>query len=731
MTEHLDLDDCAAEPIRIPGGIQPHGALLVLSPADFSVLQSSVNAAAVLGMESGAAPLSIDDLPPTAPDLAGELRAWLADGELQMLRSITIGGQPCQVSAHRTAQGVIVEVEHVAEADLEHFDRMLPRLRQFLDRVEAVHDLDQLCHETAREIRRLTRFNRVVIYRFDADWNGTVIGEDGDGVLPSYMDLRFPATDIPAQARDLYRLNRLRLIPTATYDPVPLTPPLLDGAPLDMSLAALRSVSPVHREYMRNMGTAASMSVSLLIDRQLWGLISCHHATPMTVPPQVRAACDFLGRVVAQQIGGRERMGEVSSRFDLKEVETDLVTRLAREDSYQIGLANNPELWMRLAGGAGAALVTGDKVLTVGQAPSAPQVIALARWLERRHLGGVFETDCLEAQWPEGADMVDTASGVLAVPISQLHASFMLWFRPEQVRTVTWGGDPTKAASPVDGRLHPRQSFEIWKELVRGRSQPWTRAEVESAASFRGAIVDFVLRRAEERAELTDELERSNKELEAFSYSVSHDLRAPFRHIVGYAELLADKEDALDSTSRHYLDSIRASALSAGQLVDDLLNFSRLGRSQLTMTQIDVQKLVDELRRSASTDIQDRRVEWDIGTLPVAWGDGALLRQALANLMDNALKYSRHSDPARIAIKGEQTDRQTVYSVTDNGVGFDMAYASKLFGVFQRLHRVDEFEGTGIGLALVKRIIDRHGGWIRAHGTLGGGATFTFGLPKR
>jgi light-regulated signal transduction histidine kinase (bacteriophytochrome) len=731
MTERVDLDDCAAEPIRIPGGIQPHGALLVLSPADFRVLQSSVNVAAVLGMDGGAAPRVLDDLPACTPDLAGELRAWLADGELQMLCSIIIGGKPHQVSAHRTAQGVIVEFEPVEEADLEHFDRMLPRLRQFLDRVEAVHDLDQLCYETAREIRRLTQFNRVVIYRFDEDWNGTVIGEDGDGVLPSYMDLRFPATDIPAQARDLYRMNRLRLIPTATYEPVPLAPPLLDGAPLDMSLAALRSVSPVHREYMRNMGTAASMSVSLLIDRQLWGLISCHHATPKTVSPQVRAACDFLGRIVAQQIGVRERMQEVSSRFDLKEIETELVARLSREDNYQIGLANNPGLWMRLAGGAGAALVTGDTVLTVGDAPSAARVLALARWLGGRHLGGVFETDSLQSVWPDGGDVAGTASGVLAIPISQLHASFMLWFRPEQVRTVAWGGDPHKAASLVDGRLHPRRSFEIWKELVRGRSRPWSRAEVESAADFRGAIVNFVLRRAEERAELTDELERSNNELEAFSYSVSHDLRAPFRHIVGYAELLSDREHALDTTSRHYLDSIRASALSAVQLVDDLLNFSRLGRSQLSMTQVDMQKLVEELRRSAGTDISDRAVEWDIGALPAAWGDGALLRQALANLIDNALKYSRHSDPARIIIKGEVIDRQTVYSVTDNGVGFDMAYAGKLFGVFQRLHRVDEFEGTGIGLALAKRIIDRHGGWVRAEGTPGEGATFTFGLPTR
>lgn len=327
--------------------------------------------------------------------------------------------------------------------------------------------------------------------------------------------------------------------------------------------------------------------------------------------------------------------------------------------------------------------------------------------------------------------MADRASGVIAIPISQIRASFVIWFRPEVVRTVTWSGDPRKPVEPGTDRLHPRQSFQGWKEQVCGRSLPWSRNEVQSAADFRNAIVNFFLRRAEERAELADELERSNKELEAFSYSISHDLRAPFRHIVGYSELLSEREPDLDETSRHYLDSIHGAALSAGQLVDDLLNFSRLGRSQLATSGVDMEKLVAEIRRSVQGDLTGRQVEWTVEPLPPAYGDASLLRQALANLIDNALKYSRHEPTAHIRIRGESGEKETVYSVSDNGVGFDMAYVGKLFGVFQRLHRVDEFEGTGIGLALTKRIIDRHGGWIRAEGTLGEGATFTFAIPKR
>jgi chemotaxis family two-component system sensor kinase Cph1 len=320
---------------------------------------------------------------------------------------------------------------------------------------------------------------------------------------------------------------------------------------------------------------------------------------------------------------------------------------------------------------------------------------------------------------------------LVAVPISTLHPSFIMWFRPEVIHTVNWGGDPKKpTVSEIDMRIHPRKSFETWKENVRDQSAPWSVAEVQSAAEFRNAVVNFVLKRAEERAELTEELQRSNKELESFSYSISHDLRAPFRHILGYAQLLGEEEDGLKAISRHYLTGISNAALSAGQLVDDLLRFSQLGRASLNMSSIDMQKVAGEVQRSFENATDERRIEWRIGALPVGYGDAPLVRQAIYNLADNAVKYTRDRDPAIIEIEGRDEGDRTVYTVRDNGVGFDMAYGGKLFQVFQRLHHIEDFEGTGIGLALTKRIIDRHGGSISADGKLNEGASFSFTLPK-
>ncbi len=386
---------------------------------------------------------------------------------------------------------------------------------------------------------------------------------------------------------------------------------------------------------------------------------------------------------------------------------------------------------MQLAGAGGAAVMVGEELITVGETPEPAHIRELVTWLHNRPVEDFFETDRLALLLPEAEPYAAMASGLAVARISQIHSSYILWFRPETIRTVTWGGDPYAKQTDASGNLHPRRSFSQWQELVRLRAVPWSRAETHTLREFRTAIVNFVLRRAEERAALTDELQRTNKELEAFSYSVSHDLRAPFRHIVGYAELLNEREKSLDGTSRHYLDNIIDAAISAGRLVDDLLTFSQMGRATLAKTRVDAEKLVREVRRRLEYDIRDRDIDWQVGALPPTWGDATMLRQAFMNLIGNAIKYSRDRKPAIITITGETTPTETIYTVTDNGVGFDMAYVGKLFGVFQRLHRVEEFEGTGIGLALTRRIVERHEGWIDAQSAPDAGATFRFALPRQ
>ena len=724
--QDIDLDLCAREPIRTPGAIQPHGALLSLDAATLRVRQRSANAAAFLG------PLLDGD--GVAGALAPVLADWRDGAQPALVHRLEEAGACFDVAGHRLGDRIVVEFEPGERT--QTLEALYPRIRAGVERMDAAPDLPSLARVVAEVVQDLTGLDRAMVYRFDAEWNGQVIAEALAGPLPSYLSLRFPASDIPAQARELYRRNRLRLIAASDYAPSPIEPaadPVTEEA-LDLSDAALRHVSPVHLEYMRNMGTGASMSISILADGELWGLISCHNREPRRVSAPVRNACDLIGQVLAMRIGALDRAAVAAERIALKELETELVARMSREVDLAVGLADGERAWLGLAGATGAAALTDGGLRCAGETPREEDILALADWLHRERRGEVYAVECLADEFPGADRFADRAAGVLAVSLSTLRPRYLLWFRPEVVRTVAWGGDPHKPVetAPTPGgaaRLSPRHSFEQWKELVRGRAEPWHASELAAAADFRRAVIDLVLHRAEERAELSGELQRSNRELEAFSYSVSHDLRAPFRHIVGYAELLAEREAAMAGPSKHYLSSIREAALQAGRLVDDLLAFSRLGRASLARGPVDARKLVAEVRRTLEPEQQGREVEWRVGALPPVYGDPSMLRQVLLNLVDNALKYSRGRAPAVITIAGERDAESATFSIADNGVGFDMAYRDKLFGVFQRLHRAEDFEGTGIGLALARRIVERHGGAIWAEGAVGEGATFRFSVP--
>lgn len=716
----LDLETCAQEPIHIPGAIQPHGAMIVLRASDMLVLQASVNVADFLdhSIETGKA---IGGVIGTHRD---DILGWHASEEPRL----QIQTDNLSLDFHRSGDMITVEVEKLPDSVADH---VFLRFRGFAQQLAGQPDLSGALSTTVRLIEKLTGFDRVLAYRFDKDWNGHVVAEAGNGRLPSYMDLRFPAGDIPAQARALYASNHVRIIPDVNYRPVAVVPALnpQTNAPLDMSSAQLRSVSPIHLEYMRNMGTSASMSVSIMVDGQLWGLIACHSHEPHNVSAITREACDFIVQTLAMRIAAQEHAGSAAHSVTLARIQGRLLGAMSASHYWLDGLISNPDDLLAQVSASGAAIVSGGNYHSVGETPAQDDVLQIIDWLSERAETELYSTDTLPTAMPEATDFATAASGIIAIRISELHESWLIWFRPEVLSTVEWGGNPHKVVHE-QGRIHPRVSFERWSEQVRLHSVAWVDAEITAARDLRAAIVGIVLRKAEELAQLSSELQRSNKELEAFSYSVSHDLRAPFRHIVGFAQLLRERENTLDAKSKHYLETISDAALAAGRLVDDLLNFSQLGRAAIAHKTVDMNKLVAEVVRSVMLTNQDRDIEWSIGALPPAWGDATLLRQVWFNLVENAVKYSRPRQPAKISVTGSSADDRTTYTLADNGVGFDMAYVDKLFGVFQRLQRVEDFEGTGIGLALVRRIIERHFGTIRGEGEVDKGATFVFVLPK-
>lgn len=734
------IDQCAQEPIQIPGSIQPQGFLLVINEAASTVIQVSANVSDWLGLDPQSligVPLSSvfaehEQLLERFQALPDEEQNPFHLGEVRFLQG-SRAGQPMTMMVHRHDQVLMAEFEPAGDMTTA-YGNVYPLMRGFISQMNELESIDALCQRAATEVKRITGFGRILAYHFDADGNGMVNAEVSDDGYESMLGLSFPASDVPDQARRMYLANRIRVIEDANYQASPLIPGNnpLTGAPLDLTFATLRSVSPVHLQYMRNMQTLASMSISIVVRGQLWGLVSCHNATPRRVSFQTRTACELLGSVLSLQIESKEAHTDNQRMLSLRRQIVQMLAAMADLDSVTGGLRSMPQVLLDFVGASGAAVISGASVDVYGETPDRVQLVKLSDWLSGRHPHEVFRSDNVSRDIPELPALAASVSGVLATTISELHSNFIIWFRPEQTRVVNWAGKLEKSIGPT-GSLSPRHSFALWQQTVSGFSRPWDDMDCEAVIELRTAVLGIVLRKAEEMAALADELKKSNKELEAFSYSVSHDLRAPLRHIAGYAELLSDIEGStLSDRGVRFLDNISDSARFAGTLVDNLLSFSQMGRSAMRLSDVDLSAMVESIQREMLPDYEGRPLQWKVTKpLPVVIADAAFLHLALGNLLSNAVKYTRNQDPAVIEVGSYEEDDKVVVYIRDNGVGFDMAYAEKLFGVFQRLHRMEEFEGTGIGLASVRRIIERHDGTVWAHSQLGHGATFYFALPKR
>jgi len=502
---------CDEEPIRIPGSVQPHGVLLAVTEPDLAVVVASANAAELFGCEVAGRALA-DLLPP------GDLSRLLGGlaGELDQVNPmrVRVPGTELDVDlvVHRADGLLVTEWEPVGST--EPGDAAWHRrVASVLQRLSDTATLEQLTAVLAADVRTLTGFDRVMIYRFDAEWNGEVVAEDRADFVEPYLGLRFPASDIPAQAWALYATNWLRLIPDAGYRPVPLSPAVnpLTGQPLDLSGGILRSVSPVHLEYLANMGVVASMSVSLIDRGRLWGLISCHHYSGPHRPAYTdRTAAEFLGRTASLLLHTKDQAGTTDGVVAVAQRQAQLIAAVGRSPRNPSAALTGGEVTvLDLLPAAGAAVRLDGRLTLLGATPPAEQVVPLVR---RLLAAGAPVSDAVSRFFPGTEDLAGVASGVLAAEVGGQDGDFLAWFRPETVREVTWGGNPhiSKVTEDESGpRLSPRQSFARWSELVRSTSTPWLPHEVGAAQSLAGHLTEATQNRAEEDNRLAATLQRT------------------------------------------------------------------------------------------------------------------------------------------------------------------------------------------------------------------------------
>lgn len=398
----------------------------------------------------------------------------------------------------------MLEIEALADAPRATRPSALPAVQAMLARIQHARGLLGFCQAAAEEVRRFVGFDRVMVYRFDPDGSGEVIAEARDPALESYLGLHYPASDVPQQARELYLRNWRRSIPDVAYQPALLRPALspLTGAPPDLSFCALRSVSPLHLEYLSNMGVRASMSLSIVQEGSLWGLIACHHHTPRRLTGTVRAACELFAQTFSLQLQAKEQAEEFADAERIRRVQHAIVEVLGQEDRLAGGLVAQAPRLMRMIPADGLALLIEGRYAALGQVPPEADVRTFAGWVAGRCGDGVVALDQLDGVWPGAAALRGITAGALALCVAPEGHDIIIWFREEAVRTVTWAGDPNKPveATAEGRRLTPRRSFAAWRETVRGRCRPWRAVEIEAARELRVVLLEVVLRRLDQVA---------------------------------------------------------------------------------------------------------------------------------------------------------------------------------------------------------------------------------------
>lgn len=740
LTETINPTSIEREPIHLYNRIQPHGVLLVLSEPDLKVSQTSSNSRALLGISpSEIIGKTLEEI--FDPFQIDPLKSAIENNDFDALNPSKIwarvkGDDFAVFDAifHRNAEQILIlELEPAISYENIPFLSFYHLAKTSIDKLEATRSLKDFCNIIVKEVRKLTGFDRVMLYKFDEEDNGDVIAEDKIDELEPYLGLRYPASDIPLPARRLLSANWIRQIPDATSEPVDLVPILNPETqqPLNLTLSSLRSASPCHLEYLHNMGVGASLTISLIENKRLWGIIACHHCTPKYVPYELRKACEFLGRVIFSEISAREETEDYDYRVKLTFVQSQLVDFMAGSDNFIDGLtAHKPNL-LDLTKATGAAICLGGNYTLIGATPSEEELNYLITWLEKNVHEDVFYTNSLPRIYADAGKFKDIASGLLAIPISK--RNYLLWFRPEVIQTVNWGGDPSKAieTTSVNGdiRLCPRKSFSLWKETVRLKSLPWKAVEINATLELRKAIVNIILKQADELARLARDLELSNAELKKFAYVASHDLQEPLNQVANYVQLLEMRyTEELDEDAKEFITFAVEGVSLMQTLIDDVLAYSKVDLQAAEFNTIDANTALEKALANLKGRIQESQAMITIDPLPIVMADKTQLMQLFQNLIGNAIKFRGKATPT-IHISAQRQEEEWLFSVADNGIGIDPRFSERIFVIFQRLHTRDEYPGTGMGLAICKKIIECHRGRIWVESELGKGAVFYFTIP--
>ena len=727
-----NLDNCDNEPIHIPGSVQSHGFLIALD-GELVVRYCSENIETHLGIAASSIlgrPLHEIETLNNGPQQDLEALVRFANQQDVILNQ---NGFSYSFNDHHF--NIIIHFHHGFhiidfEPAISHLAHDLQSLvGRSLSEILSDKKMENLLNNAAQQIKKIIGYDRVMVYKFHEDAHGEVVAEAKADSYESWLGLHYPASDIPKQARALYQINLVRLIADVNTTPSALVTHAVDGeaVPLDLTHSTLRAVSPIHIQYLKNMGVQSSFSVSIMDHENLWGLIACHNYSPKFINFKERESAKLVGQVLSSAISFRAQEEDQQQAAEHRQAVETMTRFLLRNIDVEEALIGQEVTLKDVVDCTGAALYFENKLYATAEVPNQEFIEKLVDWLdERTYKDGFYMSHELSKDFPLAAKFNLTASGLLACRLGKDLKEYMLWFRPEVKTLVKWAGNPEKLIEKdAQGMPHisPRNSFNEWLQQVELTATPWKRHELEAALSLRDEVNYAISRKANELRVMNEKLRAAYAELDSFSYTISHDLKNPLATIKSYSQLIKKGNNSMDRVVM-MAERIDKGTQKMQLMIDEVLAYSKVGQSKIQGRSIEMKGLIEELRHDLLVSSSHPELEIEIGETPDIYGDELMVLQVFSNVVGNAVKYSSKTAVPKVSISGSKEGTQVVYAISDNGIGIPANEQDGIFELFARASAGNDFEGTGVGLAIVKRILNKHEGNIWLNSIPGQGSVF-------
>lgn len=731
----MNFVECHDEPIHIPGYIQSFGYLIGIDAVSHTITFFSENITDVFNVENSEIFFGkkLTDFPKLfqtvmTSDIFESLENLTRRDNETYFDKIFIGDQEYHFSIFKSQNQIFLEFE----ALLKNPEK---RITNKYDNFYIVDNDQEIWDQLLSTLFNIINYDRIMVYKFMEDGSGKVIAEKANDSLESYLGLHYPESDIPRQARDLYKKKRKRIFSNVYAEPVKLVSKTIDN--IDLTFVASRAMSPIHGQYIKNSGASSSFSVSIIIDDKLWGLVTCQNSEPKHIDLEDRVQAGIFTVLASNAYSSFKSKKELEYRLDLNLKASQLKSEFLKHNTLFESLVENKSEIRNLPEADGLAVVSENYVVTDGVTPQRDVIHKIVDWAYRNTEETIFMSRSFLKDFGNELGLDETAGGIVIYFVEKSKNELLIWFRKEFDDHINWAGNPEKKIEVFSQNgeerniISPRTSFEAFKEEIKGNSRRWSSRNEIAIQSIRDVILETSHRQYVTIKRLNEQLKKVNEELDSFSYTISHDLGTPLTVMKLNAQMLLKSLSDISDKNKHKISSIIDEIDNMAEMMHDVLQLSRAKHSEIELEDLETQHTIEKITENAKLTFDTPNSVVVVKDCPNVMADKTLLHQVFLNIINNAIKYSSKQDQPEILIEGMEDGELVIYKITDNGIGIPESEKHRMFKIFNRMDNARKFKGNGIGLSIVHRIMNRIGGNVDYESSANGTCfILTFQNPK-